>query len=54
MSTLSFLLGLFFATFNNTAAPVHTDGGKKTETQTSTGKDRADFIIGDDTVGRKL
>ena len=53
MSTLSFLLGLFFATFNNTSAPVNYEGGQKTETKTSVGKDRADFIIGEDTVGRK-
>jgi len=53
MSTLYFLLGLFFATFNNTAAPVHTDGGKKTETQTTIGKDHADFIIIDDAHPRK-
>lgn len=52
MSTLSFLLGLFFATFNNTSAPVNYEGGQKAETKTSVGKDRADFIIGDDAINR--
>ena len=51
MATLTFLLGLFFANFNNTSVPAH--GGLKFETKTSIGKDRADFIIGDDGISRK-
>ena len=51
MATLTFLLGLFFANFNNTSVPAH--GGLKFETKTSIGKDRADFIIIDESIGRK-
>ena len=53
MATLTFLLGLFFANFNNTSVPAHADGGLKFETKTSIGKDRADFIIIDESIGRK-
>ena len=51
MATLTFLLGLFFANFNNTSVPAH--GGLKFETKTSISKDHADYIVGDDTIGRK-
>ncbi len=51
MPTLTFLLGLFFATFNNISTPVNTGGGK--ETKTTIGKDRGEFIIGDEILGRK-
>ena len=53
MATLTFLLGLFFANFNNTSAPVNAGSGQKFETKTSIGKDRADYIIGDDALNRK-
>ncbi len=55
MSTLSFLLGLFFATFNTTTVPAaNINGGFRTETTTTTtSKDGADFIIGDDLNNRK-
>ena len=53
MATLTFLLGLFFANFNNTSVPVNAGSGQKFETKTSIGKDRADFVIGDDEIGRK-
>ncbi len=53
MPTLTFLLSLFFATFHTTAVPAINDGGKKTETKTSVGKDQSDYIIGDDLNLRK-